>query len=127
MRSCLKDQLSLVELRKEFEKFADSKIARELPDFYKACLDREDINDFFERQAVTTSIIDRLERCFLFSLLLLLLLFSPVHRPSVTCVFCVCHNFFLLFSHRFVRVGAEQEVNLNGQIRQKILVTEITR
>lgn len=59
MRSSLKDQLSLEELRHEFEKFADSKIARELPDFYKACLDREEINDFFERQAATTLIIDR--------------------------------------------------------------------
>lgn len=59
MRSSLKDQLSLEELRQEFEKFADSKIARELPDFYKACLDREEITDFFERQAVTTYIIDR--------------------------------------------------------------------
>ncbi|CAN0189228.1 unnamed protein product [Ectocarpus sp. 12 AP-2014] len=62
MRSCLKDQLSLDELRCEFEKFADSKVARELPDFYKACLDREDISDFFERQAVTTAIIDRFIR-----------------------------------------------------------------
>ncbi|CAM9378969.1 unnamed protein product [Ectocarpus sp. 4 AP-2014] len=62
MRSCLKDQLSLEELRCEFEKFADSKVARELPDFYKACLDREDISDFFERQAVTTAIIDRFIR-----------------------------------------------------------------
>lgn len=59
MRYSLKDQLSLEELRKEFEKFADSKIARELPDFYKACLDREEIEDFFERQAATTAIIDR--------------------------------------------------------------------
>ena len=59
MRSSLKDQLSLEDLRKEFEKFADSKIARELPDFYKACLDREEIEDFFERQAATTAIIDR--------------------------------------------------------------------
>lgn len=59
MRSSLRDQLSLAELRREFEKFADSKIARELPDFYKACLDREEITDFFERQAVTTAIIDR--------------------------------------------------------------------
>lgn len=63
MRSCLKDQLSLEELRCEFEKFADSKVARELPDFYTACLDREDISDFFERQAVTTAIIDRCVMC----------------------------------------------------------------
>lgn len=60
MRSSLKDQLSLEELRHEFERFADSKIARELPDFYKACLDREEIDDFFERQAATSAIIDRL-------------------------------------------------------------------
>lgn len=59
MRSSLRDQLSLEELRREFEKFADSKVVRELPDFYKACLDREEITDFFERQAVTTGIIDR--------------------------------------------------------------------
>ncbi|CAN0158874.1 unnamed protein product, partial [Scytosiphon promiscuus] len=85
MRSSLKDQLSLDELRQEFEKFADSKIARELPDFYKACLDREEISDFFERQAVTTAIIDR-----------------------------------------FIRVGAEQEVNISGEVREKILTTEIT-
>ena len=55
----MRDQLSLADLRREFEKFADTKVARELPDFYKACLDREDVNDFFERQAVTTAIIDR--------------------------------------------------------------------
>lgn len=59
MRSSLKDQLSLEELREEFAKFAGTKVARELPDFYKACLDREEIPDFFERQAVTTAIIDR--------------------------------------------------------------------
>eukprot|EP00903_Cladosiphon_okamuranus_P012393 g11615.t1 len=85
MRSSLKDQLSLAELRSEFEKFADSKVARELPDFYKACLDREEISDFFERQAKTTAIIDR-----------------------------------------FVRIGAVQEVNISGAIREKILSTEIT-
>ncbi|CAM9494903.1 unnamed protein product, partial [Ascophyllum nodosum] len=85
MRSSLQDQLSLEDLRKEFEKFADSRIARELPDFYKACLDREEIEDFFKRQAVTTAIIDR-----------------------------------------FVREGSEQQVNLSGEIRTKILSTEIT-
>ncbi|CAM9873926.1 unnamed protein product [Hapterophycus canaliculatus] len=85
MRSSLKDQLTLEELRQEFEKFADSKIARELPDFYKACLEREDVEDFFERQAVTTAIIDR-----------------------------------------FIRVGACQEVNISGEVREKILSTEIT-
>lgn len=36
------------------------------------------------------------------------------------------HLFFLLLC-RFVRVGAEQEVNLKGEVRLKILATEITR
>ena len=60
MRLTLKDQLPHAELRQEFETFTDLKVARELPEFYKACLDREEIEDFFELQAVTTAIIDRL-------------------------------------------------------------------
>lgn len=59
MRSSLKDQLSVQQLREEFAKFADSRVARELPDFYKACLDRDEIEDFFARQAATADIIDR--------------------------------------------------------------------
>lgn len=55
----MKTQLSIAEVREEFERFADSMVARELPDFYKACLDREDIADYFERQATTAAIIDR--------------------------------------------------------------------
>ncbi len=59
MRSSLKDQLSIQELREEFAKFAGSRVASELPDFYKACLDRDEIEDFFARQAATADIIDR--------------------------------------------------------------------
>lgn len=65
MKSALKDQLSLVELREEFQSFTDMKAARELPDFYKACLDRGEIEDFFELQAVTTAIIDRLDYIYI--------------------------------------------------------------
>ena len=35
MRSSFKDQMSLEQLRKEFEKFAELRVARELPDFYQ--------------------------------------------------------------------------------------------
>ncbi|CAM9840605.1 unnamed protein product, partial [Laminaria digitata] len=62
MRSSFRDQLSLEQLREEFEKFAELRVARELPDFYKACLDRDEITDFFGRQAATSAIIDRFIR-----------------------------------------------------------------
>ncbi|CAM9997668.1 unnamed protein product, partial [Ectocarpus sp. 12 AP-2014] len=39
MKSSFRDQLSLEELRTEFEKFAEKRLARELPDFYQGgCL-----------------------------------------------------------------------------------------
>ncbi|CAM9874054.1 unnamed protein product, partial [Scytosiphon promiscuus] len=59
LKSSLRDQLALDQLRAEFEKFAASRVAKELPDFYQACLDRDEIEDFFGRQAATTAIIDR--------------------------------------------------------------------
>ncbi|CAM9985103.1 unnamed protein product, partial [Ectocarpus fasciculatus] len=59
MKGSFRDQLALNELRTEFEKFAENRRARELPDFYQACLDRDEIEDFFGRQAATTAIIDR--------------------------------------------------------------------
>lgn len=34
MKASLKDQLSVQQLRQEFRRFADVKLARELPDFY---------------------------------------------------------------------------------------------
>ncbi|CAM9630381.1 unnamed protein product [Ectocarpus sp. 6 AP-2014] len=62
MKGSLRDQLSLDELRTEFQKFAENRMARELPDFYQACLDRDEIENFFGRQAATTAIIDRFIR-----------------------------------------------------------------
>ncbi|CAM9626844.1 unnamed protein product, partial [Hapterophycus canaliculatus] len=59
LKSSLRDQLALDQLRAEFEKFAESRVAKELPDFYQACLDRDEIENFFGRQAATTSIVDR--------------------------------------------------------------------
>ena len=99
MRSTLKDQLSLVELREEFETFTESKVARELPDFYKACLDREEIGDFFELQAVTTAIIDRLHTSFgdmhacLIGVVSIELVASGSHRhrASGTCLMTVVY------------------------------------
>ena len=46
MRSSLKDQLSLEELRQEFEKFAELRVARELPDFYKVLVFTKDFEAF---------------------------------------------------------------------------------
>ncbi|CAM9822251.1 unnamed protein product [Ectocarpus fasciculatus] len=62
MKSSFRDQLSLEELRTEFEKFAEKRMARELPDFYQACLERDEIEDYFGRQAATSAIIDRFIR-----------------------------------------------------------------
>ncbi|CAM9498997.1 unnamed protein product, partial [Ectocarpus sp. 12 AP-2014] len=62
MKSSFRDQLSLEELRTEFEKFAEKRLARELPDFYQACLERDEIEDYFGRQAATSAIIDRFIR-----------------------------------------------------------------
>eukprot|EP00752_Nemacystus_decipiens_P018693 g16757.t1 len=85
MKSSLRDQLSQEQLRAEFEKFAESRVAKELPEFYQACLDRDEVEDFFGRQAATTYIVDR-----------------------------------------YIRPGAEQEINVSDRIRNKILATEIT-
>eukprot|EP00903_Cladosiphon_okamuranus_P011466 g10800.t1 len=85
MKSSLRDQLSQDQLRAEFAKFAESRVAKELPEFYQACLDRDEIDDFFGRQAATTYIIDR-----------------------------------------YIRPGAEQEINVSDRIRNSILTTEIT-
>ncbi|CAM9833165.1 unnamed protein product [Ectocarpus fasciculatus] len=62
MKSSFRDQLALEELRTEFEKFAEERQARELPDFYKACLERDEVEDYFGRQAATSAIIDRFVR-----------------------------------------------------------------
>lgn len=44
------EQLSVDQLRTEFRKYIKTKIAQELIDFYQDSLDREEVEDFFERQ-----------------------------------------------------------------------------
>lgn len=42
MKSSLRDQLSQDQLRAEFEKFAESRVAKELPEFYQVRCDFEE-------------------------------------------------------------------------------------
>lgn len=50
LKASLAEQLSVDQLRAEFRKYIKTKIAQELIDFYQDSLDREEVEDFFERQ-----------------------------------------------------------------------------
>ncbi|CAN0331579.1 unnamed protein product, partial [Laminaria digitata] len=52
MRASLADQLGVEDLRRKFRKYAAGRVAPELPDFYKACMDRGQVECYFKRQAV---------------------------------------------------------------------------
>ncbi|CAM9758034.1 unnamed protein product [Ascophyllum nodosum] len=59
LKASLAEQLSVERLRSEFRRYIKTKVAQELVDFYLESLDREEVQDFFERQAVTMRIVDR--------------------------------------------------------------------
>eukprot|EP00903_Cladosiphon_okamuranus_P011013 g10402.t1 len=86
MRASLADQLGVEDLRLKFRKYAEGRVAPELPDFYKACMDREQVEGYFERQAATMAIVDR-----------------------------------------FVAEGAEQEINISEECRERVLTSAVTR
>eukprot|EP00904_Undaria_pinnatifida_P012482 jgi/Undpi1/8364/HiC_scaffold_25.g10832.m1 len=59
LKASLAEQLSVDQLRTEFRSYIKTKVAQELVDFYLDSLDREEVKDFFERQAVTMRIVQR--------------------------------------------------------------------
>ncbi|CAM9864373.1 unnamed protein product [Ectocarpus sp. 6 AP-2014] len=59
LKASLAEQLSVEQLRIEFRGYMQTKVARELVDFYFESLDREEIHGFFGRQAVTMRIVAR--------------------------------------------------------------------
>ncbi|CAN0036855.1 unnamed protein product [Ectocarpus sp. 12 AP-2014] len=59
LKASLAEQLSVEQLRIEFRGYMETKVARELVDFYLDSLDREEIHGFFGRQAVTMRIVAR--------------------------------------------------------------------
>lgn len=50
LKASLAEQLSVDQLRMEFRRYIETKVAQELVDFYLDSLDREEVKDFFERQ-----------------------------------------------------------------------------
>lgn len=58
LKASLEDQLSLPEVRDRFRQFAGKRFAQENLDFYEACLVRDELSGWFERQAKTMGIID---------------------------------------------------------------------
>ncbi|CAM9739286.1 unnamed protein product, partial [Ectocarpus fasciculatus] len=59
LKASLAEQLSVEQLRDEFRRYIKTKVAQELVDFYLDSLDREEVTDFFERQAATMRIVDQ--------------------------------------------------------------------
>ncbi|CAB1110198.1 unnamed protein product [Ectocarpus sp. CCAP 1310/34] len=59
LKASLAEQLSVDQLRDEFRRYIKTKVAQELIDFYLDSLDREEVADFFERQAATMRIVDQ--------------------------------------------------------------------
>ncbi|CAN0421303.1 unnamed protein product, partial [Laminaria digitata] len=59
LKASLAEQLSVDQLRIEFRRYIETKVAQELVDFYLDSLDREEVKGFFERQAVTMRIVHR--------------------------------------------------------------------
>lgn len=62
VRATSPDKLTVEELRHEFQHYAQRKVAPELSGFYGAVLDRDEVQDYFERQAVTMHIMDHYVR-----------------------------------------------------------------
>ncbi|CBJ31534.1 signal transducer, putative [Ectocarpus siliculosus] len=59
LKASLAEQLSVEQLRDEFRKYIEMKVAQELMDFYIESLDREEIKEYFPRQAATMRIVDQ--------------------------------------------------------------------
>ncbi|CAM9480659.1 unnamed protein product, partial [Ascophyllum nodosum] len=59
LKASLAEQLSVEQLRIEFRCYIKTKVAQELVDFYIDSLDREEVQNFFVRQALTMSIVDK--------------------------------------------------------------------
>eukprot|EP00903_Cladosiphon_okamuranus_P013298 g12395.t2 len=59
LKASLAEQLSVEQLRTEFRGYIETKVAQELVDFYLDSLDREEVEGFFDRQAVTMRIVER--------------------------------------------------------------------
>ncbi|CAN0106221.1 unnamed protein product [Ectocarpus fasciculatus] len=59
LKANLAEQLSVQQLRAEFRRYIETKVAQELVDFYLDSLDREEVNGYFPRQAVTMRIVDQ--------------------------------------------------------------------
>ncbi|CAM9514857.1 unnamed protein product, partial [Discosporangium mesarthrocarpum] len=59
LKASLEEQLSVSQLRAAFRKYIKSRVAHENLDFYQDSLQREEVEDFFERQAVTMRIINQ--------------------------------------------------------------------
>lgn len=62
LRASLDDKVTIEELRQEFRRYARTRVARELVQFYTDVLERDTVENYFERQAVTMKIIDRYVR-----------------------------------------------------------------
>ncbi|CAM9802038.1 unnamed protein product [Choristocarpus tenellus] len=58
LRASLADKLTIEELRVEFLRYTRARAADELVEFYSDVLDRDTVEDYFERQAVTMRMID---------------------------------------------------------------------
>ncbi|CAN0228913.1 unnamed protein product, partial [Ectocarpus fasciculatus] len=59
LKASLAEQLSVEQLRVEFRKYIETKVAQELMDFYLDSLDREEIKEYFPRQAATMRIVEQ--------------------------------------------------------------------
>ncbi|CAM9247127.1 unnamed protein product [Ectocarpus sp. 4 AP-2014] len=57
LKASLAEQLSVEQLRAEFRRYIETRVAQELVDFYLDSLDREEIKEYFARQAVTMRIV----------------------------------------------------------------------
>ncbi|CAM9451135.1 unnamed protein product, partial [Ectocarpus sp. 4 AP-2014] len=59
LKASLAEQLSVEQLRVEFRRYIETKVAQELVDFYLDSLDREEITGYFGRQAATMRIVEQ--------------------------------------------------------------------
>ncbi|CBJ31531.1 signal transducer, putative [Ectocarpus siliculosus] len=57
LKASLAEQLSVEQLRTEFRRYIETRVAQELVNFYLDSLDREEIKEYFARQAVTMRIV----------------------------------------------------------------------
>lgn len=62
LRASLADKPTIEELQDEFRRFTKTRVSNEILQFYAEVLDRDTVEDYFERQAVTMTIIDRYVR-----------------------------------------------------------------